>query len=778
MSISDKEWREEQQRVDVVEQVIDQKETELREKVGDLKEGIIGLRKNFWEDVTVNIDEPDDIIETQASIAQRVAVLSERERSHGHMYQQLKTLARLKDSPYFGRIDFIEDGGTEAEAIYIGIASLMDAEEEDFLIYDWRAPISSMYYDYSPGPSSYDTMDGAINGEMTLKRQYIIKSGKINGLFDTGVTIGDHMLQEVLGKAASTQMKSIVSTIQKEQNQIIRNERANVLVVQGVAGSGKTSAALQRVAYLLYTHRETLNAENIVLFSPNPLFNSYVSTVLPELGEENMEQTTYKEYVEDRLDQNIEFEDPFRQTEMYLSPEKHENYDVRMKTIEYKSNLAYQSLIEEYVSFLSKQDLIFHDIVFRGDILFSAEKIKKYFYGLDSSISIPNRLELVSQRLLEELPKMMKMEQRKEWVEEEIELLDKEDYLKAYNRLRKNKQYSEDTFNDFDMEQELLSRMVVKKAFQPVKKQIKNVEFVDIWASFKQLFEKYGNISSHVPEDWAEIAALTVTQIEKKELLWEDVTPYLYFTDLIKGRRAYSSIRHLIIDEAQDYSPFQMSYMKMLFPMSKMTLLGDINQGIYAHALTSPSLLTGEMELAGRMETVTLLRSYRSTKQIVDFTKDMIEGGDRIQPFNRTGEKPTVIQVRDKNSHRREIIDTIKAMASRGHETIAVIGKSIAECLSIYDDLKDVLPVQLMDEETYTFKKGLLVIPAYLAKGIEFDGVIIYNAAQNVYGRESERNLFYTACTRAMHELYLFSLGEVSPFIAACDSEKYVIKQG
>lgn len=765
MSLPEKEWNQEQQRVDGTLEVINQKESDLQAKVGGLKEGIISLRKNFWEDVTVNVEEMDDIIETQASIAERVAVLSERERSHGHMYQQLKTLGRLKDSPYFGRIDFMEDGSTESEAIYIGIASLMDADEEDFLIYDWRAPISSMYYDYSPGPAHYDTIDGEIDGEMTLKRQFIIGRGKITGLFDTGVTIGDHMLQEVLGHEASTQMKSIVSTIQKEQNQIIRNEKARILVVQGVAGSGKTSAALQRVAYLLYSHRETLGAENIVLFSPNPLFNSYVSTVLPELGEENMEQTTYKEFVEDQLGQGLSFEDPFQQMEMYLRPEAHPDYDVRMKAIQYKSNLEFKSLIDDYVAYLAERDLIFKDISFRGDVLFSKEQLKKYFYDMDSSLTIPNRLEQLSERLLDALPILMRKEQRKPWVEEAIELLDKEDYLKAYKRLQKNNQYTEDSFNDLDREQELLSRIVVKREFKKVKKHIKETAFVDILAGYTQLFEK---------ENLSDISTLTLEKLKQNELFWEDVTPYLYFMDRIKGRRAYTKIRHVFIDEAQDYSPFQMAYMKQLFPMSKMTLLGDVNQGIYAHALTSPSVLSGEMELSERMETITLLRSYRSTRQIVDFTKEIIQGGEMIEPFNRNGEKPRLTVVNDPNALHEKIAQSIEAMQSRGHQTIAVIGKTMAESLGLYEALKNRLPVQLMDQETYTFKKGLLVIPAYLAKGIEFDGVIIYDASKNNYSRESERNLFYTACTRAMHELELFSLGEVSPFVDEVSPDFYV----
>ncbi|WP_010098659.1 RNA polymerase recycling motor HelD [Ornithinibacillus scapharcae] len=302
----------EQKRVDYVVQEINKKEEKLHEKSGSLKESIVDLRKNFWDEVTVNLDEPDDVIETQASLKQQAELLAERERFHGGIGKELKMLQRLKDSPYFGRIDFKEDLEDETDEIYIGIASLMDQEEENFLIYDWRAPISSLYYDFSPGEAYYSTMDNKITGEIMRKRQFLIRQGKIKGMFDTGVTIGDRLLQAALGNNASTTMKSIVTTIQKEQNKIIRNEHSNLLIVQGVAGSGKTSAVLQRIAYLLYRFRGTLNSNNLLLFSPNPLFSSYIANVLPELGESNISQTTFLDFLREGIEKNIKVEYSFR----------------------------------------------------------------------------------------------------------------------------------------------------------------------------------------------------------------------------------------------------------------------------------------------------------------------------------------------------------------------------------------------------------------------------------------------------------------------------------
>src|SRR5699024_2756208 len=200
MLMEQNEWKQERQRLGTVIDVIKTKKKKLQNRSSTIKKKIISLRQNFWDDVSINLDEPDDIIETEASIKQQAELLSDQERNHGQMYKQLEALSRLERSPYFGRIDFHEEMEKHPEQIYIGVGSLMDENDEDFLIYDWRAPISSMYYDYTLGQASYETMDGTIGGDITLKRQFVIKKGKLDGLFNTGLTIGDHLLQEVLGK--------------------------------------------------------------------------------------------------------------------------------------------------------------------------------------------------------------------------------------------------------------------------------------------------------------------------------------------------------------------------------------------------------------------------------------------------------------------------------------------------------------------------------------------------------------------------------------------------
>ncbi|HET7615473.1 MAG TPA: RNA polymerase recycling motor HelD, partial [Bacillales bacterium] len=702
-------------------------------------------------------DEPDDRIETEASIRQQAELLSERERSHGIVSEQMKTLKRLEDTPYFGRIDFFEENEKESEPIYIGIASLMDEKEEDFLIYDWRAPVSSMYYDYPPGPAKYDTIDGPVQGEITLKRQFIIKNGVMEGVFDTGLTIGDQLLQKMLGNQSDTNMKSIVSTIQKEQNRIIRDEKHRYLIVQGVAGSGKTSAALQRVAYLLYAHRERLNAENMILFSPNPLFNSYVSTVLPELGENNLIQTTFSEYAEDQLGKEFHVEDPFEQMEWSLNRKDGGKDETRIAAIQYKAGLEFKRMIDDYARQLAESGLIFESILFHDDVLIDANEISEYFYQTDRAMSLPNRLDATMEWLLEKLDRLEETEREKPWVEEEIELLDKEDYLEAHKELQQQQRFTESTFNDFERERELLSRTLVAERFQPIREKIDSLDFVDLKATYAQLFTNGSSFIKETPKSWSEICKFTMAKLADNELPWEDATPYLYFRDLIRGRAGFNWIRHIFIDEAQDYTPFQFEYMKRIFPRCQMTLLGDVNQAIHTHSQSVPSVLSAGTGDPGREERIELMRSYRSTEPIVNFTKQIISGGEAIIPFNREGEKPKVMQVENKEELNRNVLSSIRQLREKGHKTIAVICKTLQESQEVFRHLKTTLDVQILDKETYTFEKGVLVIPAYLAKGIEFDAVILHDASEKVYRRESERNLFYTACTRAMHELYVYS---------------------
>lgn len=775
MTNPDEQLMLEQKRVDAISQLIRERIEELQKQVGGLRGDIVDIRRNFWDDVTLNFEDAAESAESHASMKQQAEVLSERERSHRHAEEQLKTLIKLEQSPYFGRIDFKEKGDSKSDEIYLGVGSLLDETGLDYLIYDWRAPVSSLYYDYGPGPVQYETPSGAIDGEMTLKRQYIIRNAHIQSMFDTGVTIGDELLQEVLGKQSDAQMKSIVATIQREQNRIIRNERARLLIVQGAAGSGKTSAALQRVAYLLYRYRGMLNSDQIVLFSPNPMFNSYVATVLPELGEQNMQQTTYQQYLEHRLGQTFALEDPFSQMEYTLAAIHEPGYGARIDAITYKSSINFMHFIDRYAEELSSSGLLFRSVVFKGRTLISANAISEKFYEMDRSISIANRMRLTAEWMLKELTRLSREEREQEWVLNEIELLDQETYANAYDELLRKNKFDGKSFDDFDAEQDYLAAMVVQKRFKKLRKRVKRLTFLDVPAMYRQLFqsnvdqiESLKGAQLELPSRWKEISEGTVSMLDSGTIYYEDATPYLYLKGKLEGFATNTSVKHLFIDEAQDYSPFQYHYLKRIFPSCKMTVLGDLNQSIFAHAVAGDGFQPlSQLYSEEETEKIVLTRSYRSTRPIVAFTSRMIEGGEGIEPFNRDGSEPTITSASGEDELVSGMVERIQQLEKSGYESIAVICKTAEESKRIFDALHNHIPkLRLIEKETVTFEKGIVVIPTYLAKGVEFDAVIISNASEDCYGLESERKLFYTACTRAMHELHLMHTGKLTHFIS------------
>ncbi|MDQ6419674.1 RNA polymerase recycling motor HelD [Paenibacillus sp. LHD-117] len=504
-----KDWRQELERLERVGNKLQARIAELEPEVAGLSGQATDIRKRFWEEVTINTSTYEDFEESFYSINQQSAILAERERGHKLLMQQWKNMNRLLPSPYFGRIDFQEDGLGLKEQIYIGVSSFVDEDGLSFLIYDWRTPIASMYYDCSPGPASYVTPSGEIEGTMELKRQYQIQNGQIRNMFDASETIGDELLQQVFGKGADSQMKSIVATIQKEQNAIIRNDKSRMLIVQGAAGSGKTSAALQRVAYLLYKHRQTIKADQIVLFSPNTMFASYISTVLPELGEENMQQTTFQEYLDYWLGSSLQPEDPFDQMEYVLTAQGEQGYVARLQGMKYKSSEAFLQDLQNYGMWLGQKGMRFNGIRFRNRNLITAEQMRAKFYEYDRSLPLFNRVALLQEWLLNELASLERKEREAPWVEEELNYLDSDQYGEVFGMLHKEKelfdltehftsvreklsnkrQADESDFDFASKEEELLLRRVVKESFKPLRKGIKKFSFVDVKGIYGQLFE-------------------------------------------------------------------------------------------------------------------------------------------------------------------------------------------------------------------------------------------------------------------------------------------------
>ncbi|OAX48714.1 RNA polymerase recycling motor HelD [Paenibacillus sp. AD87] len=797
-----KDWQLEQERLESVGSKLQARITELEPEVAGMRDQASEIRKRFWEEVTINTSTHEDFEETFYTINQQSAVLAERERGHMRLTQQWNNMKRLLPSPYFGRIDFQEKGLAHIDQIYIGVSSFVDQDGLSFLIYDWRTPIASMYYDSSPGVASYVTPIGRIDGTIELKRQFQIHNGEINNMFDANETIGDQLLQQVLGKGADSQMKSIVATIQKEQNAIIRNDTSRMLIVQGAAGSGKTSAALQRVAYLLYKHRQTISADQIVLFSPNPMFGSYISTVLPELGEDNMQQTTFQQFLDYWLGSSLRPEDVFDQIEYVLTAHEAPGYEARLQGIEYKASDAFLQALQNYGNWLGQEGMRFNSIRFRNRNLITAEQMRDKFYGYDRSLPLLNRVVLLQEWLLKELASLERMEREESWVQEELNYLDNDQYADIFEVLHKDKevfdiaeQYAQirekiskkrrEDEGDFDFaqkEEELLGRKIVKERFSPLRKGIKKFSFVDIKGIYGELFVDEATYrektnATVIPSLWPEICSQTKESLLRNELFHEDATPYLYVKELIEGVRTNTEIKYVFVDEGQDYSTFQYEYLKKLFPRARMTVLGDFGQAIFTQATNLAAADSPLVRLYGEAKTslFSLVRSYRSTKEIVEFTRAMLPDGDEIVPFERKGLKPLLTRSNDREKLDAQMVADIAALRAEGFDSIAIITKTAAESHKAHESLQiqGGEALQLVTKETFNFEKGVMVIPVYLAKGVEFDAVLVYDASSGAYGRDNERKLLYTACTRAMHHLHLYTTGDWSPFIQPLPADLY-----
>ena len=744
------------------------KQTLIKQQLEGVTEDEKEIKETFWDNVTMNFSNAEDAEETISSIRQQAELLHERERSEEVLKKQMQTLRRLAHAPYFGRIDLKEQGQSQAEPIYIGLASLMDESEEDFLIYDWRAPISSVYYDAEIGSVSYEAPAGTIKGELTGKRQYVFRRGHLKAMFDTSLAIGDERLKDALSDQASTSMKTIVATIQKEQNKAIRNEKNRFLIVQGVAGSGKTSVAMQRAAYLLFRHREQLDAQQLILFSPNELFSNYVSTVLPELGEENMTQQTLKGYLYKRLGHRFTVENHFEQLEYILSNEQTDRFRTRKRSIELKSSPSFKERLDEWIGALQMEGVLFKDLRFKGRTIVKKGDIQTYFYCLNNDVSLQNRLKLTAEWLLKELAKQEGRERSSEWVEQERELVDKEALMKTYHQVD-GKYPNEDLFDLEDQQEKLLEKQIVNEAFRPLQKQVRSFSFLDIDRMSEQFL--MSDIHANV-EGFSQVALFTVHELKHNRLLYEDSAPYLYLLDQLKGLRVNRSIKHVFIDEAQDYSSFQLMYLQMLYPRARFTIVGDYSQSLNHQTGTTADLLSGT-GLPQESTYIEFHKSYRSTKPIMLFCRELLPKPEVVEPFDRDGKQPTVVKASNQMTMIQPMAETIEAAQDSGYQTIAVLTKTAQEAKKAHAALSEWLQIQLVTEDHHEYETGIVVLPTYLAKGIEFDTVVVFNASDENYQTEQERLHLYTACTRAMHELTLFTVGAPSRWMEGISTSFY-----
>ena len=662
MKITREEFEKEKNYLNKTVSLIRKKISSLGQELYDDDSKILEFKKFIW-DSHAEMD-PSEMKSMMAESDLQVSIM----QSKGNYLQRL---FRVQNKPYFGMIKFKENN--EEEEIYIGITHVED--KLNYYVHDWRSPICSMFYDYETGPASYKAPAGIIKGEITKKRQYIIENGELKNIFDNDLNISDSLLQEVLAEESTDKMKNIVNTIQEEQNKVIRNTDDKNLIVEGIAGSGKTSVALHRIAFLLY-RIPNLNSNNVVVFTPNKVFSEYISNVLPELGEEN----TYSMTFYDLLCQNIN---------------------------EYKNIESFTDFISRYY----KNKVNNYDLVKYKQSDEIIEDINAYIKDIVDNISFTNKLEYDNfiEVEVEELNQMLTHKYDNFPLFERIKEISKRIASNNYNGSIKNASSIEKK-----LKENLNIKLDLKKIYQ------------DFYSSS---YSKYKSI------------------IDDKYLYYEDACLFLYLKSLLVGFNTNHVIKEVVIDEAQDYNKLQYLIIKKTFKTANYTILGDTNQTI------NPYYKYDSLEqlkyIFDSSRYITLTKTYRSTDKIIDYTNKIL-GLNHITAIRNQKSSDIIFRNDVKKEDFIKDINNLKSTS----KSIAIITKDDTSAEKIYNLLKDNTNVFLIDGYSH-IKRDLVIVPSYIAKGLEFDSVIIYTDKDSSY-QEKDKYLYYVACTRAQHNLLIY----------------------
>lgn len=761
------EKRQEQRRVDRVIAEIKRQITETNIAAEAAHKETRAVERNYSENASINRYEVDDIAESRSMLEQQRQLVSRAAESETILKHQLATLKGLQGSPYFGRIDILDPGEDKPESLYIGTASLMNDDKTDFLVYDWRAPIAGVYYNGTLGQVSYETPAGTQHTELVKKRQFTIKDGQITNMFDTNETVGDELLQAALGEQNDQYMHNIVATIQQEQNDIIRDTHSDLLLVQGVAGSGKTSAILQRIAYLLYHSRAVLNADQIVLFSPNNLFSHYISEVLPSLGERNMRQVTLEGFVRRRF-AGLQVESLF---ERYEKRQAHPDTDQTIAN--FMEGTAVMDQVHQYVTDLTDADLQFADLRFNGRVFFSADHIRAVYETLPKAMHPADRMVQLKNKLIRELQHRVRIEAKQDWVAKELDDLTTQQLYRLYGKK------TVDDFADEDAQYAYLSRRWAKRRLRIIADAIYNNYFLDFYNQYEHFLRQVKLPDSISTRDWAKMILNYQDEIEFHRLELMHAAPLMYLRDLITGSGQNRSFQYVFIDEMQDYSLAMMVYLRHAFPQARFTVLGDSEQALFKPLQLPETMLK---ELSGVLNAkhpnlIALRRSYRSTKEITDFAKALLPDGDQIISFTRQGATPRLLVRYSAASTRQAMVEEV-AKLHQNNETVAILTKNSKQAQAVYHVLhRQKMPdLHLLSEKDSALPTGVLVLPIYLAKGLEFDAVLAYDVSAANLKNTDEVGMIYTMASRAMHQLTLLSNGPVSPALNAKACQQLVIE--
>lgn len=598
-----------------------------------------------------------------------------------------KRLTKILAIPYFGRIDFLEKKeNSKVMPIYIGIHTFYDPESRATLIHDWRAPVSSMFYDHELGEAGYRSPSGEIKGVISLKRQYRIRGGKMEFMIESALTVHDDILQKELSSNADDKMKNIVATIQREQNRIIRNEDIRTLIIQGVAGSGKTSIALHRIAYLLYTFRDSISSKDILIISPNKVFSDYISNVLPELGEETVPETSMEQILSGVLEHKYKYQTYFGLVNELLEKPASSLID----RIAYKASFGFISELDKFILHIENTYFKAADV-----------KLTKY-------ITIPAP-----------------------FIEEQ--------YLR-FNRYPIRRRF--DAMADY-----MLDMLKIQYAFT-VTTAGRNLLKKEIRLMFA------GNNDIQVYKDffkWTNNPGMFKMR-KGHTLEYSDLAPLAYLHLALEGNGNQPfRVKHLLIDEMQDYSPIQYKVIQKLFPCRK-TVLGDAGQSVNPYGSSTAETIQKSLTAS---EIMKLCKSYRSTFEITDFAQK-IHPNAELEPVARHGEKPQILQFGSAVEELSGIMGLISTYRKSGYKSLGIICKTEQQARKMADMLKSYAnDISFLSSQSSAFVQGIVITSAHMAKGLEFDEVIIPQTDERNYRSEIDKSMLYVAVTRAMHRLTL-----------------------
>ena len=705
------------QMIKKVHEQLDKANERIAKIENDIKETREDLREN--SEHSIGSLWGSEAFEALAELSQFTNELNDKITDGEETHAKISRLKNMLASPYFARIDFRFDDEDGVEPIHIGKTALKEDGGATRYIYDWRSPIASVFYRFMTGRAFYEAPAGRIAGEVLLKRQYEIKDGVLEYFFDSDVHVVDEFLRKALSGNTSPQMKTIVETIQKEQDIVIRDMEKELMMVQGVAGSGKTSIALHRAAYLMYTGlTEHLAPEDILIISPNSLFEQYIANVLPELGEENVDSTIWEDMAMRILKRkNIQSREQFIESIIARNRYSH----TIKSSMTFKNSQIFHTILDKVIGDLLENQIQFEDIYNNGKLVIDGKILKEKLLSATPTQSIKTRLKILQEYILDM-------------------------FSDASNgRIRKQ-------------ERTMIKEYMHKCA---------TINVRNLYARLFNDWEYFNQISKGLtlPENIVKIRMWTKDNLMSHKLFYDDMAPLSYLSIMINGESTYQDIRQVVIDEAQDYYPLHFEIFKRVFPKTKLTVLGDINQTLEKNEEMSLYEEIGAIFDKKLSSLVVMDKSFRCTSEILDFSTQFLERNIKIESFNRNGQTPKVFVLPNEISYTEAIIDRINECKVQDYGSIGLICKTKTNATILHKLLKDKLDIQLVTGLGNDETSGTFIIPVYMSKGLEFDAVLICDADSKTYCHEDDKNLLYVAATRALHHLDLFCTGEPSTFL-------------